>query len=149
MSLSNADIKQIIQSSALDKRCFSIYLFLKDLINRPDALGPISRYRVYNNLTSTYVQTVEDLLTAIDANSIVSGYDFLDTFGTDRVHTFYAIPSNLVLDFSNPTLSDNKFLERYGFAKYISFSITYLNDGESDSVPLKIVDISLTTDLNR
>jgi len=148
MPLTNAQIKQAIQSSALDNRCFSIYLFLKELITRPDAKGSISPYRVFNTTTNSYVQTVEDLLSGIDDASIISGYDFLDTFSTDRVHTFYAIPTNLTIDFTNPTRSDNKFIERYGYANYIRFSLTYLNEGDTDPLPIKVLDISLTNSLD-
>jgi hypothetical protein len=142
MPLTNAQVKQAISDSVLDNRCFSIYLFLEELITRPNAVSSDTLYRIYD-ANNNPVTTVESLLTSIDDSTLVMGYDFMDTFCTDRVHTFEVIVTNLTINF-NYSIDDNKWTGKYGMSKYLRFCMTYLNDGATDSVPIKVVDIALT-----
>lgn len=142
--LSNADFKDIIAQNLTDPRIFSIQSFLTRLIERKTHGDGILQYRIKDKITNTFVTSLDDLITKLDAGSLACDYFYYsDKMAGDRTHPTAVNLSNFVVSLDEHSPEDAVYFGMFGREdKNVLLLLNYLSDGDS-VLPLKIFEIRL------
>jgi len=142
--LTKAALKDIIVENFNDIRMTSIVLFVNALIERKAHGGGVNQYRLKNKLTGTYITSVEQFLTAIDANSLkMDYYRYSDKMTGDRVHPISVVLDNIEVELQKFADEDAYYFAQYGESTRLMMLINYVSDGDT-VLPLKVFEIKLT-----
>jgi hypothetical protein len=147
--LSKAQLKTILSDNLNDDRIFFAQAFLEALIAREKYDSNINQYRIKDSLTNSYVTSLSDFITKLNANSLKYGYDYkCKSLDVDKTNPFILIPSNFTVELSIHSEEDSLYFGLYGKGQNnngqmkINFYVNYLADTDP-TLPLKVTNIRL------
>lgn len=142
--LSNTQIKDVIIQNLGDSRIFAIQAFLTRLIKRNKYDSNIKQYRIYDKVSNTYVVSLNDFISKIDAASLIADYFYYaDGLTGDRTHPIAINLSNFTITLDKNSEEDSIYFNMFGSeSKNILLLLNYLADGDT-ILPLKIFEIRL------
>lgn len=138
-----AQITTLLKANLNDVRMHSTCLFLKDLIERKNPEPGVNRYRIKNIATSTFIESVDAFIAAIDSSFIMQSYPYAgERLSGDRVTGFEITPMNLVVEFHKDSGEDDRYHSGPVYLGLVTFYMAYMNDMDN-TVPLKISSVRL------
>ncbi len=143
--LSHSDLKNIIISNLADDKIVGVQYYLTELLERRKHGDGIPQYRIKNTLTDTYVQTLVDIGSSIDAASMsVFCHPMESKLSTNQmVMPVIVYVNNLTVELIRISDSDVYFGSASGTGiKKLAFTVGYTGDGDAD-LPLKIINVKL------
>lgn len=146
--LSNSQIVTIIQNNLNHDALYPIQLFLTKLIERQNYGNGINQYRIYDNVTNSYIVDLNDFISKLVTTEIEPYIDFnFNLRNEDYGQTVNIKLKNFVVELNNYSYDDNDFLMTFGsrenLSKKIIFVMRNIDPTFTSSLPLVILSIKL------
>ena len=146
--LSNSQIVTIIQNNLNHDALYPIQLFLTKLIERQNYGNGINQYRIYDNVTNSYIVDLNDFISKLVATEIEPYIDFNFDLRNENYGQAVNIKlKNFVVELNNYSYDDNDFLMTFGnrenLSKKIIFVMGNMDSTFTSSLPLVIRSIKL------
>ena len=147
--LTKAQLKTVLVNNLQDNRLFAIQAYLEALIERRTYGGGINQYRIKDNMTSSYITSLSDFISKLDANSLFCSYDYnCRMLDVDKTSPFILSPGNYIVELNPNSREDSLYTSKFGeglgqtYRYNIFFYINYLGDADP-TLPLKIIHVRL------
>ena len=113
--LSNNQIVTLLQNNLNHDALYPIQLFLTNLIERQNYGNGINQYRIYDNVTNSYIVNLNDFISKLVATEIEPYIDFnFNLRNEDRSQTVNIKLKNFIVELNNYSYDDNDFLMTFG-----------------------------------
>lgn len=147
--MTKAQLKTVLVDNLQDDRLFAIQAYLEALIERRTYGGGINQYRIKDSVTNSYITSLSDFISKLDANSLFYSYDYnCRMIDVDKTHPFILSPGNFIVELDPNSGEDSLYTSKFGeglgqtYRYNIFFYINYLADIDT-TLPLKITDVRL------